>query len=62
MVGKRFLGKFANRFCRYPGGNKFCQNCSILYCFRDKCIFGFMHKFKMAAKNGEKLIFGKSRH
>ena len=38
---KRFLEKVASRLCRYPAGQKFRQNRSILLCFRDKCLFAF---------------------
>ena len=30
----------------YPGGQKFCQNRSILHCFQDECIFAFYTEFK----------------
>ena len=34
-----FLRKDASRLCRYPAGQKFCQNCSISPRFRDKRVF-----------------------
>ena len=36
-----FLRNNASRFCRYPVGQKFCGNHSILLCFRHKYIFAF---------------------
>ena len=36
-----FLGKVASRRCRYPVGQKFCQNRSIPLCFRDKRVLAF---------------------
>ena len=36
---KGFLREVASRLCRYPAGQKFCQNRSISLCFRDKHVF-----------------------
>ena len=41
VAGKGFLQKVASKLCRYPVGQKFHRNRSILLCFRDKCIFVF---------------------
>ena len=38
-MGKQFLGKVASTLCRYPVGQTFCQNRSILLCFQDKLVF-----------------------
>ena len=63
MAGKRFLGKVTRRVCRYPGGQKFCRNCSFSHHFQDKCILAFfMLKFKMAAQNGGKATFWENCH
>ena len=40
---------------------KFCRNRSIALCLGDKRALGFRQKFKMDAKSGGKMIFGKSR-
>ena len=42
-----------------PGGKIIHQNHSISHHFRDKCLFMFMQKYKMAPKLGRKMIFGK---
>ena len=41
VPGKRFLQKVASRLCRYPVGQKFCQNRSLLLHFQYECIFVF---------------------
>ena len=39
MAGKRIFLIVASRVCRYPVGQKFCRNRSILLRFRDKRVF-----------------------
>ena len=56
MAEKQFLGKVANRLCRYPVGQKFCQNRSILLRFRDKHVFAFYAEIQDGA---EKQFLGK---
>ena len=41
MAGKPFLEKVVSRICRFPKGQKFCRDHSILYHYRDKCVFVF---------------------
>ena len=55
---KVLLQKVASRLCRYPVGQKFRRNLSILL---SETLFLVLRKFKMAAKSGGKTIFGKSR-
>ena len=55
-----FCEKVASRLCIYLVGQKFRQNRSITHRFRDKFFKRFMQKFKMATKNGGKVIFVKS--
>ena len=58
MVGKRFLVKNASRLCRYPAGQKFRQNRTILHRLQD-VFLRITQKFKMAAKNGGKQFLPK---
>ena len=37
--GKVIFAKVVSPPCRYPADPKFCRNCSISHCFRDKCAF-----------------------
>ena len=43
MASKRktIFQKIATRLCRYPTGQKFCQNRCISLCFQDKWVFVF---------------------
>ena len=50
MAGKQFLRKVASKLSRYPVGQRFHQNCSVLHRFRDKCDFAFYAEFKMTTK------------
>ena len=39
--GKTILQKVASTVSKYPVGQKFCRNHSILFCFRDKRVLAF---------------------
>ena len=41
MAGKRFLRKAVNGLCRYPDGQNFRRNRSVLFRYRDKRVFAF---------------------
>ena len=61
MEGKWVLWKATSRLSRKPAGQKFCQNHSISNGLPDKCVLRITQKFKMATKNGGKVIFAKCR-
>ena len=41
MTGEKILRKVTSKLCRYPVGQKFCGNRSILLHFQDKQVFAF---------------------
>ena len=51
--------RICSRICRYPMGPKFCQNCSILHCFQDKCAFAFYAEIQrwMLKLAGKRCLF-----
>ena len=63
MAGKQFLGTIASSLCNYPGGQKFCRNCSLSHCLRDKCIFAFYAEIQAGCQKWcENDFWGKLPH
>ena len=59
MVGQRFLGKVASRIFINPVGQNFVKIALSLTIYEVNAFFGFTQKFKMAAKNGGKMVLEK---
>ena len=57
VVGKQFLRKVSSRLCRYPVGQKFCRNHSILLRFRVKHIFLFNTDFQDSWQQWSENVF-----
>ena len=60
MTGKKFLRKITSRVSRYPGAQKFLQISLSHTVSEINALLHFAQKFKMATKNGGKMIFEKS--
>ena len=60
--GKKIFGKVAHSLCKYPGDQKFAKIALSRTVSEINGFLCFTQKFKMAAKNDGKTIFGgKSR-
>ena len=55
-----YLKKIASRLCRCPGGQKFVEIVLSPTVSEINVFLRFTQKFKMATKNGGKMIFEKS--
>ena len=60
MAGKCFVERVPDDSVHTLWAKKFHRNCSILHCFQDNEFLYFTQTFKMAAKNGGKMIFDKN--